>query len=294
MAGLFSLLSGVGSAAAGYNLANDIRGVGQSAAEQMGSLAGQLQEDTAFRGYGVTTGLGNTSVDQYGNTTTNVGQDPTLAAYAQGLFQQGGNPYEQYAMQAAQNSMQPIAQREQDIYNRAMAMQAPALDRAQAAQQAREYQMGRGGIRGSQFGGTAEDAAMARARAEASNAASFQAMGQAQTEMMNQGSLASNYGQLGNMYTQQGLNAYQQSFNPLAYQLQAMQEAGRNADRYQSGQFTGANLAGQLGLGGIQSQVNAETAASQLWGNLFGAGMNAIGGLGQSGEGLLDTIKRWF
>ena len=52
-----------------------------------------------------------------------------------------------------------------------MAIQNPELDRQQAAQQARKYAMGQGGIGGSAYGGTAEDAAMAKARAQASNQA---------------------------------------------------------------------------------------------------------------------------
>jgi hypothetical protein len=167
--------------------------------------------------------------------------------------------------------------REQEIFDRAMAMQAPALDRAQAAQQAREFAMGRGGVRGSQFGGTAEDAAMARARAEAANTAAFQAMGQAQQEAMNRA-------QMGNIAGQLGLQGYQQSFTPLQQQLNALQVAQQAANMAQTGQLTGAGYEAQLGLGGIQSRINAEKAASELFGNLFGAGMTAIGSIGAGGN----------
>lgn len=345
---LTELLAGVGSAAAGYDIANDIRDVGEQAAGQMGALSGQLQDDVAFRGYGVTTGLGSSSVDPYGNMNVGVGPEAGLMNPGMGMYGSSQNMFNQAAglagtsnpayaqamaaqggamaglggqqanslsasQQAMRNAMMGTGAREQEVYERAMAMQEPALQRAQAQQQAREYQMGRGGIRGSQFGGTAEDAAMARARAEASNQASFQAMGQAQNEMMNQGSLASQFGAMGqqaaglqsnigntmgnlgfqqaqlgqaaggmlsNIAAQQGnlgLQGYSQAFTPLQQQLNALQIGGQGADRFQSGQFTGANLAGQLGLGGLQTQVNAEKAASELYGSLFGAGMTAIG-----------------
>lgn len=359
---LLQLLSGVGSAAAGYNMADDIRATGEQAAGQMGELAGQLQGDSAFTGYGVQTGLGNSTVGAGGSTNVGVGPDQAMMSAGQSMFgnsagmygnaaqlaQQGtSNPAYNQAMsaqqaamqglggqqgaglsasqQAMQNAMQSTAGREQDIYNRAMAMQQPGLDRAQAAQQAREFAMGRSGIGGSQFGGTQEDAAMARARAEASNTAAFNAMGQAQNEIMNQGQLAGQFGQLGQgaaglqsnigsamggLGAQQaqlaqsgggllaniaqgqgslGLQGYGQSFTPLQQQLNALQIGGQNADRFQTGQLTGTGYGAQLGLGGIQAQINAEKAASELFGNVFGAGMNAIGSAGGS-DGLFANI----
>ena len=226
------------------------------------------------------------------------------------------------SQQAMQNAMQDTAGREQDIYNRTMAMQQPGLDAQRASQQAREFAQGRGGVRGSQFGGTAEDAATARAQAQAQNQASFQAMNQAQQEMMNQGALASQFGGMGlqagaqnqnaaNQLAQLGVqtkgmtdarlgmmgqlaqgagqlgqNMYQTSFLPMQQQMAAMQLGGQNADRFQSGQFTGANLGAQLGLGGIQSQINAAKTGTELEGNIYAGAMNALSGMNQ---GLLGT-----
>ena len=401
--GLLGIASGIGSAAAGYGVAQDISEAGANAANQMGQLATQLQGDTAFKGYGVTTGLGTSNVRPDGTTDIGVGPDanmmsqgqsnmaggsaglgnalmmnqmtggmhPGFLEEAQGLQSMnsynsaGGGAYSLFnsaaqglgqsqggalgaSQQAMNRSMMDPARREQAIYDKSMAMQQPGLDAQRAQQQAREYAMGRGGVRGSQFGGTAEDAATARAQAQAQNEAAFQAMGQAQTEMMNQGALANMYGQLGqnaaglqgqlgsqlnqaglgnaqlgqqagmniaNIEAQraglaqgqaglqgqlagqmfnQGLQGYQTSYLPMEQQMMAMQLGGQNADRYQSGQFTGANLAAQLGLGGIQTQANMEKAASELYGNIFGAGMNALGsmsgmlgGLGASNGGFL-------
>jgi cation transporter-like permease len=97
--------------------------------------------------------------------------------------------------------------------------------------------------------------------------------------------------------------AYEGSFLPFQNQLQAMQVGQNNANLAQTGQMTGANLAAQLGLGGIQSQINANTAANNLFSNLFGTSMNALSGaagtgfeqgvedfLGSLGGGLLDLI----
>jgi hypothetical protein len=288
MAGLFDAISGIGSAATGFKIASDMRDMGAEAANKMGDLSNQLQDDTGFRGFGVTTGLGSSTVDEGGSMNLGVGQSPEMMQLMQMMQAQGGG-YNQAANQAMQNSMMDTAAREDEIYKRAMAMQNPALDRAQAAQMAREYAMGRGGVRGSQFGGTEEDAAMARARAEASNAATFQAMQQGQQEMMNQGQLASMFGGLGNQTNQLGMAAYEGSFLPFQNQLQAMQVGQNNANLAQTGQMTGANLAAQLGLGGIQSQINAETAANNLFSNLFGSSMNALSGA--AGTGLEQGVE---
>jgi len=188
------------------------------------------------------------------------------------------------AQTALGQSLGDTAAREQEIFNRAMAMQNPALDRAQAAQQAREFAMGRGGVRGSQFGGTAEDAAMARARAEAANMASFQAMQQAQQEALNQANI-------GNIAGQLGLQGYQTAFTPMQQQLNALQVGQQAANMAQTGQLTGAGYLAQLGLGGLQSQINAELAAAQLYGNLAGAGAEALGAIDTGGQGFIDYIK---
>jgi len=233
---------------------------------------------------------------------------------------------------AMNNAMQSTAGREQEIYDRTMAMQNPALNAAQAQQQAREYAQGRGGVMGSQFGGTAEDAAMAKARANASNQAAFGAMNQAQTEMMNQGTLSSQFGQMGQNASQlqgqlgqqmgnlgsqnyqnqlaqgsqlagigsdisgqqlqagqilgqlgaqqggMGMDAYTNSFLPMQQQIALLQQGQHGADAAQTGQLTGQGYLTQLGLGGAQTNVNAQNVAAQLQGNLYDSLLDNIGG----------------
>ena len=318
---LFDILGGIGSIGAGYTFAEDRIQAGQDAATQMGELAGQLQGDSAFKGYGVTTGLGSTTVNADGSTSTTVGPDQALMGYSGAMSGMSRDALQQAMAQAgasnqwagqAQNMMNAgygqmanafanIPGREQDIYNRAMAMQQPGLDAQRAQQQAREFAQGRGGVRGSQFGGTAEDAATARAQAQAQNQASFQAMNQAQQEamsslnagsqmfgaggQMNQAGIgnaqlgqnsAAMLSQIGNAAGGLGLNAYASSWEPMNQQFNWSQIGGQNADRAQTGQLTGINHAAQLGLGGIQAQINAETAASNLYSNLFQSGLGAL------------------
>lgn len=262
MSGIWDLLTGLGSIGAGIGMASQASALGEQAASDMGVLSDQLQQDTAFKGYGVTTGLGTSTVDADGNTVLGVGPDETWQDISGGFM---GN-----ASQAATNAMADRAGREQAIYDSAMAMQQPGLDAQRAQTQAREQAMGRRGLMGSQFGGSGEDAAMARAQMQAQNQASFQAMGQAEQEMMNQANMA-------NMFSGMGQNAYQTSFTPMQQQMAMLGMGGQNADRFQSGQFTGANLAAQLGIGGIQAQINAQKSAQDLYAQLFGAGLGAAG-----------------
>jgi hypothetical protein len=168
-------------------------------------------------------------------------------------------------------AMEDPALRQQAIYNQIMAAQNPQLNAMQAQQQAREQAMGRGGIRGSQFGGTAEDAAMARARVQGSNEAALGARQAAVNELAQMGQLAGQYGQLGQQ-------AYQTSFLPMQQQMQLLQLAGADADRAQTGQLTGQGYLAQLGLGGVQAAVNAKKASSELRGNIIDSILDNAGG----------------
>ena len=287
------------------------------------------------------------------------------------------------SQQAMGNSMQNNAAREQEIYNRMMAAQQPGMDRARAGMEARAQAQGRGGISGSQYGGSGEQFAQSRAEAEARNSAMMSAMGQSQTEMMNQGQLANMYGQMGqgaagmqgnlaNMYgnvgaqnaqigqgatalAYQGANQLQQAgvqnaqvgqgATALAYQgANQLQNAGiqnaqlgqsaygqmgsigsgmmnagtnaynaqygdmqaelgylgagaTNADMSQTGQITGANLGAQLDLGGAQIEMNANKAASELYGNMFGAMTAPLGSLGANMDdsgSVMEWLKELF
>ena len=338
--GLFDAVQEAGTIAGGVAYADLISDRGQQYANQMGQLAATLQNDAKFTGYGVKTGLGSSTVDAQGGFETSVGRDPLLQSstgkYHHGnlqmqnaydmLSQGASNPY---AQQAANMMMQGygqmggafdnVAGREQDIYNRAMAMQQPQLDAARAQSNAQEFAAGRGGVMGSQFGGTGEDAAMARAQARAQNAAAFQAMGQAQQEAMNQAAIGNQMfgagagynqaglgnaqlgqaaaGQLGSLGAQQaglGLQAYGQSYLPLQNQLNAMQVAQNSANMAQTGQLTGTGYGAQLGLGGIQTAVNADKSASELIGNIIASQLGAAGAGGSGEPGFFSKIAGAF
>ncbi len=248
-----SLIQGY-SAYRGLKEADGLQLYGANLNNQLQLMGDELNRGSQFQGYGVTSNLGRSQVRNDGSIDLGVGQH-------QGM-NNAATAYQNAGLAALANAGMDTGAREQEIYDRAMAMQNPALNRAQAAQQAREYAMGRGGVRGSQFGGTAEDAAMARARADASNTAAFQAMSQAQTEQMNQANMANGFSQMA------GAN-YQTSFLPMQQQMALLAQGGENADRSQTGQLTGLQYLAQLGLGGAQVDVNAQKAASELQGNIY-------------------------
>jgi hypothetical protein len=278
--GFLSALSGLGAGAfaanRGFNLVDEISEYGNSiynfdaegnVGGALNSIGQSLADNSAFKGYGVTTGLGTSSVN-----ATPDGMNVSLGVGQDGRWLNSANQSLGYANQMSQQAMTDPYARQQQLYEQSMAVQNPMLDQMQAAQQARSYAQGRGGIRGSQFGGSAEDAAMARARVQGSNQALLQAQQMAMAEQAQQGNLAS-------MFNQMGQTGYQTSFLPMQQQMAMMQLAGGDADRYQTGQLTGQGYLGQTAMGGIQAAVNAQKAASELEGNLYDSIFDNAGGL---------------
>ena len=244
--------------------ADATRDIGAYTADYLNELGSSLNTGSQFQGYGVTSGLGTSTVGADGGVNLGVGgpyanaQNAADAAYgaAQG-----------FANQAAI----PLGQAQNDIYNSIMATQNPELNRMQAQQQANEYAMGRGGVRGSAYGGTAEDAAMARARAQASNEAAFKAREMANTERGMLGQLAGQFGQYGNQ-------SLQASYLPMSTQMALLDRAQGTGTMSQTGQLTGQDYMAQLGLGGANANINAMHSANQLTGNLYNALLSNIGG----------------
>ena len=268
--GLLGLAGATWSANRGFNLVDEIQNYSDQFYDpatgkgHLVDLGKDLAEDSQFKGYGVTSQLGNTTIGGDGSVNMNVGPD---AQAVDSMVNAYGA-----ANQMMDRSLLNPAARQQQIYNQAMAVQNPQLNRMQAEQQAREYAMGRGGIRGSLYGGTAEDAAMARARAQASNQAYMMANQQALAEQQQQAQMASNYGQLANQYNQM-------QYLPMQTQMALMQLAGADADRAQTGQLTGQGYIGQTNTAGMQGAVNAFKAASELEGNIYDSILDNIGGL---------------
>lgn len=243
-------LAGIGGVAGALNEASNIRNIGHAQQEYLTNLGNTLNDNSAFQGYGVTSNLGTSNVGKDGSVSgagfgpdqgmwnnggaangmsmiqgaadINGKQSPVdWNSAAQSYATQGNNinpnygDFGQVARQAADLSMADPSQRQAQIFDQIMAIQNPELNRQQASQMAQEYAMGRGGVMGSQYGGTSGDAAMARARTQAGNEAAFQAMKQADVERKMFGDMASQYGQIGN-----------QNYNIMADRENALNQMG--------------------------------------------------------------------
>ena len=285
--GTLGLGAAAGSIYGALDNADDTKAMGNAIQEYLNQMGTDLNTGAQFQGYGVTTGLGNgsagASLNQDGSLNVNLGLDSPQYLDAKNAADAAYGAATNFATQAAI----PVGQRQDDIYQSIMATQNPELNRMQAEQQAAEYARGRGGVRGSQYGGTAEDAAMARARAQASNQAAFQAREMANQERGMLGQLAGQFGGYGNQ-------SLQASYLPMQQQMAAMGLGQQNADMAQTGQLTGLDYLAQLGLGGANANINAQHSANQLTGNLYNAMLSNLGGVqdsdGGAGSGLLGAI----
>ena len=317
--------SALGLAGSAYSIdqglaaADRMENLGNYLNDWAATQGGTLADNSAFKGYGITSKLGTStgSIGEDGSFNLSFGVDPDAQFQSHGDSQRtaGGtamnNAGHRFAdALAAYGNVNPAdnmstamtraladpSLREQEIYNRMMAVQEPALARQQMAQQAREYAMGRGGVRGTQYGGTAEDAAMARARADASRQASVDAMGLARDERGMFSDMATQFGQLANQraagigqvgdsYANLGTKRYdlgmdmeQLSYLPVQQQLEILNQAMSGTEMAQQGQLTGQGFLSQMLLGGMGNNINAQKVANETRADLFNALLSNLGG----------------
>ncbi len=341
---------GGGAALGGYGyLLDDLAGqrddVGNTISDLTTSLTG-ADSPTQFVPWGVSSGMGNLTATREGlDYNLSPEQQMLSDQMSQGagnMFQQAGsgNEYLQnlltpgragatdphsygglgsaagdalgLSQQAMASAGQDPYQREQDVYERIRATQIPEEQRYQQAMNERMYRQGRTGMQTDTYGGTGEQFAYEKARAEAQNNAMLSAMGQSQKEMMNQASMGSQFGQLGsglmgqqqnlasqnvkdiiglsglqgdlsNQQTQAGLGMLEGSYLPYKNLMGLTGQGLGNQELGQQTDMNRANLLSQLGLGGLGTEVNY----SNIMGNAFG---NAVGGLSQMARGVGGDI----
>jgi hypothetical protein len=354
-------LAQIGSIAGVLNNASDIRNMGHEQQQWLQEQGNALNQGSQFNGYGVTSGLGSSTIGTDGSVTLGVGQDAGLSGYGNNMLTNGQNamnlaaglnhgqgsvnwagmgenaaamansmdvnsgqygansqalydrasgmnastgpfgdnsaelyrqalntnastgPYGansldayqrgmgleadngafgQGAEQAMQSALADPTKRQEEIFGQLMGMQQPGLDAAQAQQQAREHAMGRGGVMGSQFGGTAEDAAMAKARAQASNEAALGAMQQADAERGMLGQMAAQFGQVGNQNYANKQSTADSYLNTAAQQGQL---GNANFANEQSVKDSLLNASSQQGQLGIQNYANEQNTIDSLY-----------------------------
>lgn len=271
----FSISTGFGGVAAGPQggYTTTLSPQQQALQSQLAGITGGL---TGSYGAGPdVSGLGSSAFGQAGMQLANAGvQDPRVAAQRQLLGSEFANRYTDRAdtsgitnlantaLQSApglfQSATGSTADRQSSIYDQIRATQTPEEQRNQIALNERLASQGRTGLRTAQFGGSPEQFAMEKARAEAMNQASLSALQQAGTEQQRDFSNAQALAQLGITGTQ---GAQALGINDLN-SLIALQSSDLGAAQGQQG-LNRENLAQATGLFGLGSQAAGLPAALQ-------------------------------
>lgn len=238
---------------------------GQTAYQRSGPLAQQLLEQSQFRPFTVTTGLGALQATPEGGYTS------TLSPQQQALQEQLMGGAQGFYGQATT----PMAQRQQQVYDALRAVQAPEEERARLALEQRLAAQGRLGLQTAQYGGSPESFALAKAQAEARNQASVAAIEQAMKEQAQQA-------ELGKLYQTMG-------YAPLDAQLSAYGQGIQGANIAQAAQQAGTGLFGEAEMGGLSALLAGRIAQANLAGQLGTALLTGTSGgmfaQGQQGTG---------
>jgi len=264
-------LIGGGAAAAGLALAykgyEDIGDIGERAYGEFtgpDGLAERIGGMLEFQPYTVTTATGGrfgmTQDPVTGEMQYGIQMSPEEQEFQRRRFEQSGMFFDQAAV--------PVAEREQQVFDRMMTAMSPSQERERLALEQRLAAQGRLGTQTAAFGGTPEALTLAKAQEEARNQAILQAMEFAGTEQQRQAQLGT--GMLGASYVPQaqllsaitpGMTAAEQRRAALTDQAKSYGEtyaAGLNA--LLSAGLGQANIAGgfgsslaQGGLGGLFS-----------------------------------------
>ena len=261
---LSSIISG-----AGYNkMLSDLKSFGQTAKTGAEDIASQAADATRFVPFTVTSSTGaGIGTTPEGSTTM------TLSPQEQALQNQLFGGAGQFISQA----QAPIAQTEQDIFNRLNAVAAPERQRQQLALEERLAAQGRLGTSSAAYGGaTPEQMAMATAQQEQMNNLALQARQQALGEQQQYANLGQ--GMLGSAYMPQSnlLNVLQGGMGVAGLSDVARRQA--------------AMLESEGQMAGLDAQLQTALARGNLTGQGLAALASALGGQQQTATGLLSGV----
>lgn len=235
------LLSGAGSYYLGQENIAGAQQLGQEAQAGAQALAQQAQAGAEFRPYTVTSGLANIATTPEGGFGITL--SPEQQAAQQQLQQQATGLFGQVGADPATAQAQ--------LFEQMRAVQRPEEERQRLALEERLLSQGRLGLSSAAYGGASPELlAQETARQEAMARANLAARQQAMAEQ-------SQAAQLGGMLQAAGYQPQQQALSMLS----ASQVPAGFAD---VGRRTGTELAAQLGLGGLESRLQAEDLANRL------------------------------
>lgn len=215
--------------------------LGREAQQAAQVLGEQAVAGTEFRPYTVTSDLANVTTTPEGGFA--IGLSPEQQAAQQQLQQQATGLFGQVGADPATAQAQ--------LYEQMRAVQRPEEERQRLALEERLLSQGRLGLSSAAYGGASPELlAQETARQEAMARANLAARQQAQAEQLQAG-------QLGGMLQAAGYQPQQQALGLLT----ASQVPAGFAD---IGRRTGTELATQMGLGGLESRLQAEDLANRL------------------------------
>ena len=237
----------------------------QTSAERIGQQAAEGTRFVPFTVTGTTgAGVGTTAE---GSTQFNL--SPQEQALQNQLF--GG------AGQFIGQAQQPIAQTEQDIYDRMLAVTAPERERQQLGLEERLAAQGRLGTSSAAYGGaTPEQLALANAQEQQLNQLGLQARQQALAEQQQYANLGQ--GMLGAAYT------------PQASLLNTLQGGMGVAGLSDVGRRQAAMLQSEGQMAGLDANLQAQLARGNLTGQGLAALASALGGQQQTQAGLFKDL----
>lgn len=257
---------GLGGTAAGLTLAKSaydkLGATGEKAYTEFageGGLADKLSGMLEFQPYTVTSATGG----QFGMT-----QDPESGEMSYNL---ATSPEEQAFQQQAMKDAEmffgqartPVAQREQDVYNRMLTAMSPEQERQRLAMEQRLASQGRLGTQTNMYGTTPDQFMFEKAQMEAQNQAMLNAMQFAGQEQQRQSQLGTGMLSAGYVPQAQLLNALQPGMTTAERQRQALSEqAGAYGETYTTG--LEALLQANLGQANLAGGLGSEIAKSSL------------------------------
>ena len=301
----------------GIDALNELRGLGTEAQSEALRIGQQAQTDTAFKPFSISTGFGGVQTDPTGGFTTTLspqqqalqGQLAGITGGLTGGFGAGAPDVSGIQGQAfggiqglLQQAQGGIAGREQSVYDRIRATQMPEEQRNQIALNEQLAAQGRTGLRTAQFGGSPEQFAMEKARAESMNQASLMSINQAEqqrtndlaqaTGMFGLGTQAAGLGtglqqgQLGNIQASMGLQ-----YMPEQQLLGSLTPGISLADIAGTGQRTGAGLFAEAGAAGLEANLGAQQNRAEGLAGLYNALINSQGQAASAGIGAAGTTQ---
>jgi hypothetical protein len=220
---------------------SDVGNIGTQAVAQSQELGTQVADMAKFQPFTVTTGLGGATTDATGGYSLQM--SPEQQALQNQLLGQSQTLFGQVGVDPS------TAQA--DLYEQIRATQRPEEQRQALALEERMLSQGRMGLSSSAYGGSSPELlALQTAREEAKNRASLSARQQAMAEQ--QQAL-----QLGTGMMTQGYVPQQQALAALGYGVDL-------AKLPLTGQTAGAEMFGQLGQTGLESQIAAQKIMGEM------------------------------